>query len=455
MSFRAHYSLITIPLLLGAVSAAPLRKDTFVEALAEAKKTARPVAVFVHGSSWHTASKNFGQKIWNNPEFTAALTHPVILTNIHIRQNLDKKTAAAEAAKYKGWNARTLSTYPAIQLYAPDDHLLKHFQGRDLRVLTTPASLASHLDQLLGAAAKRTTLLKAIADARSNKDTKSELKHLTALVELPFNNEPKIIEQLKKADPADTSGWQARLTFKGWGFVRHITGLINNKKSEQALKEIDALLKSPGHTPAQRALILGAKGKTLVAREEYSQAWEAYQQAHQADPNGPNGKAMLSYGIRTARSATRDYVPGHSALHGKKLGANLTRDHATATLSSDYDGSGVHPSLFKGPPAARQHAFHTKNEKDAHVIIDLKAACTINALHITNRGKLRERADSLTLWTSTDRKTWAQVWQASAVKPSWDILLEKPLTARYLKIGLSGRSNFLHLRTIDAYGTRP
>ncbi|BDS07097.1 hypothetical protein NT6N_21370 [Oceaniferula spumae] len=435
--------------------AAPSRVDTFVHSLTEAKASNKPIAVFVHGSSWHPASRLFGEKIWRSETFSSSLKHPVILTNIEIKQGLDKEAAKAEEEKYKGW--KSVTTYPAVQVYGSDGHLLKSYSGRELRILTTPESLADHLNHILAAAELRRTLLDELAKSRADNDPKQELVILTKLIDLSLNNEEKIVDQLKKVDPDDSSGWQARLSFRNWEFVRHISELIGKNETQQALTEIDRLLANPTYTPQQRCLIYGAKGRALVAEGNLNDAWNAFQQAYEADPKGANGIAMLRYGIRMAGIPLRESVPTDSALYGKDLGENLTRDYATFTLSSSNgDDPSQHASLFKGPFSGKGYAFHTASEKGAHIIIDLQATCQLKALQITNRNNNQERAATLTLWVSTDKENWTQVWSAEKSAPAWDILLDSSVSARFLKLGLNPETtDYLHLRGVNAYGTRP
>ncbi|MGB0990842.1 MAG: discoidin domain-containing protein [Akkermansiaceae bacterium] len=457
MSLTIHYSLFIILLLLGAAGAAPVRKDTFAEALAEAKKSRCALAVFIHGSSWHPASKIFGQKIWQDQGFSQSLKQPLVLTQIEVKQHLDKEAAKAQAKTHKGWNGKTVRSYPAIQIYGSDGHLLKNYQGRELRILTSPAALAKHINHISTLSNKRDKLIADLAVARSEKKAKEELRLLVELVDLGLRNEPKIIEQLKKADPNDSTGCQARLSFRNWEFVRHITGLIKGDKTADALLEIDKMLASSHHTPEQRCLILGAKGKALATEGKLPAAWTTFQQAHQADPKGANGKAMLRYGIRVAGLPLRETVPINSKLYGKNIGKNISRDNATFTMSSAAsDDPSQHASLFKGPLSKKGFAFHTDKEKDAHIVIDLHAAYQVKALQIANRNSSQQRAETLTLWTSTDQKTWTQAWTAKEASASWGVLLEKPITARYLKLGLKRDTpEHLHLRAVDVFGVRP
>lgn len=454
---RHFPSIATAAALVCSAAAAPLTAPDFAAAAAIAKEKNIPVAVFVHGSSWHRASKLYGEKIWLSPEFRNALAGPLVLTNIHIRQNPGKEQAKADVRSRKGWNGKSVSTYPAVQVIAADGHLLKTYAGRGLRPLATPESLAKHLNHVLGNAAKRRALLEKITRARKENNRAAELENLVALVELPLNNEANITGQFKKIDPADTTGWQARLSFKNWEFVRRISGLARGKKYGQAIAETDRLLASSGHTPEQRALILGAKGMALAAEGKLTEAWNVFKRAHQADPRGANGKAVLRYGTRVAGVPSREVLPADSSLGGKAIGGNISRDHASYTQSSSEGGGAAgHTSLFKGAYARRGFAFHTQNEKGAHIVVDLHGSCQVKALRVTNRNNLHNRAAGLTVWASGDRENWTRLWTAEKPAAAWDVLLEHPVTARYLKVGLDpGTSNFLHLRAVDVYGVRP
>lgn len=428
------------------------RSPNFVEATALAKKSGRPLAVYIHGSSWHLASKRFHELIWQKNTFISALTEPLLLTHIEVKQQLEKEAAAKHSEPFKGWNQKTVRTYPAIQVYGSDGHLLQTLSGAELRNLASPDTLAQYLNNFAKLAQQRRKLLSQI---ESTKDT-DKLEFLSQLAELPLNNEPKITEQFKALDPGDKTGWQARLSFKNWDFVRHITGLVNADKYDEALAEIQKQLNVPGHSPIQLALIHGAKGRVLAAQEKLSEAWTAFKKAHQCDPKGPNGIAMLAYGKRVAGVPLRAALPDNSSLLGKDIGENISRDHATVTLSSAAsDDPTQHKFLFKGPFAKVGYAIHTDAEKEAHCIVDLQDTCTIEALRITNRKTQAVRAKTLIVWTSDDQKSWQQIWAAEKEEASWDILLKKPISARYLKVGLnSPKPEYLNLQAIDIFGSR-
>lgn len=457
MATRKTKSLVlSLLLAFQPVFAAPKSADTFAEASALAAKEGAPIVIYVHGSSWHPASRLFGEKIWNSKEFRSALPDEVVLTDIHLKQLLDDEEAKAQAEELEGWNRKTIRTFPALQVFGADGHLLKTVQGREMREIISPAILSEVVQDALAFASRRKGLLAEIEVARQKKDSEKELEALIRLVELSLNPEEKITEQLKAVDPDDRSGWQARLGFGEWEFVRHISGMIKDGKTDEAVAEADRLLEISRHTPEQRALILGAKASALVKQNKLPEAWVLFEEARATDPDGPNGKAMWRYGVRVAGLPLRAILPEGSLLNGKDLGENLSRGHATFTMSSaQHDNPEFHSSLFGGPFAPSGFAFHTGLEKDAHIVINLQGECEVRALLITNRASSKERAESLTLWSSLDGKDWQKQWQADEVLSSWDIYLEAPVKARFFKLGLDCKTpEFFHLTAVDIYGKR-
>jgi hypothetical protein len=457
MATRKTKSLVlTLLLSLQPAFAAPKEAVGFVKASALASKEGWPVVIYVHGSSWHPASRLFGEKVWQSQEFRSSLPDELILTDIHLKQLLSEEEAKAQAKGLEGWNRNTIRTFPAIQIFGADGHLLKTVQGREMREIISPDILSNLVRESLNAVAGRTALLAEIEEARKKKDTEKELEALIRLSELPLNPEEKIGEQLKAVDPDDRSGWQARLGFGEWEFVRHVSGLIKDGKTDEAVAEADRLLEISRHSPEQRSLILGAKATALVKQDKLSEAWVLFEEAKATDPEGPNGKAMWRYGVRVAGRPLRAVLPDGSALNGKELGENLSRDHATFSMSSSqHDNPEFHGSLFSGPSSPSGFAFHTGSEKDAHIVIDLHGECEVRALLITNRESSRDRAESLTLWSSIDGKEWQKQWQAKEVLSSWDIFLEQPVKARFLKVGLDRKTpEFFHLNAVDIYGKR-
>ena len=144
----------------------------------------------------------------------------------------------------------------------------------------------------------------------------------------------------------------------------------------------------------------------------------------------------------------------------------VSRDATYEASSSYVDDDGTVqrplPSLLTGrgrlynPGGGQDYfAFHTKREKDPHIIIALTGVPTIQRLFIENRrglgGGELERASGLTVWVSADKKSWQHVWTAQRVAPAWMVKIETPIAAAYVKIGLL-KTDYLHLTTVKIYG---
>lgn len=97
-------------------------------------------------------------------------------------------------------------------------------------------------------------------------------------------------------------------------------------------------------------------------------------------------------------------------------------------------------------------AFTTAEEENPYIIMTLPGEATINRIYIQNRVYgCQERAKGLTIWFSTDNKEWKQIWKAENGDPEWNIELNPPVKAKYIKLGLNGKVA-LHLNKVRIYG---
>ncbi len=294
---------VRIPALLALLMAVPAfaavtPASGFAEAAAKSAELRQPLVVLVHGAAWQRASRDFMNLVWSAEEFRSAIGADVVACDVSVPQNPDENGKKNFDVKHKGWDRKSLRTFPAVQVYAPDGHLLRSLSGRQLlETAARPADLAAELGAIAAASAGRDRLL-AEMDA---KDAPKEriIRAIDELNQLELNPEPKAAEKFRRLDPEDVNGWADRLAFGGWDFIRRIHGRIGKKETDAALAEVEAMLARPGYTPRQRALILGAKGMLLAAKGETEKARGAYRDAHRADPDGPEGKAMLLHGRRT------------------------------------------------------------------------------------------------------------------------------------------------------------
>ncbi|MBK3517519.1 right-handed parallel beta-helix repeat-containing protein [Carboxylicivirga marina] len=103
-----------------------------------------------------------------------------------------------------------------------------------------------------------------------------------------------------------------------------------------------------------------------------------------------------------------------------------------------------------------EFTIQTKNEHQANAIIDLNLKKEINSIRLITSGKDGDsQLNSLTIWISKDNKSWNEIWANDPYHTKtgriFDIILEQPQSARYIKVGLK-QSGVLTLKHINIYG---
>ncbi len=138
-------------------------------------------------------------------------------------------------------------------------------------------------------------------------------------------------------------------------------------------------------------------------------------------------------------------------------GGWISKDAAYEMSSRAAQWSVNEEHLLKGEGYSGDYAFHTEQEQNPHIIIDLGRAARVRGLEIVNRmGSLQDRAESLAAWVSKDAKEWTRVWQADSMRKVWSVVLgsaESSMESRYIKIGLNQKkAEYLHLYSVKVYG---
>jgi len=147
-------------------------------------------------------------------------------------------------------------------------------------------------------------------------------------------------------------------------------------------------------------------------------------------------------------------------------GTWISKD-ATYTVSSMAPDAGgkPKPSLLSGVGGGYtgyggvdhdwEFTFHTREEPNPNIVIDLGKSFAIDSLEIVNRKgdpKLQERAKSLTAYSaSSGSGPWDEFWRADAAKAEWLARPAKPTEARFIKLELRA-TGILHLCSVKVYG---
>ncbi len=85
------------------------------------------------------------------------------------------------------------------------------------------------------------------------------------------------------------------------------------------------------------------------------------------------------------------------------------------------------------------YSLSIKPSRDAGVIIDLGKEQPVRSVVIKNRGNSANQV-GLTLYSSSDAKTWNNVWTAAKAKYAWYAELPEGTRARYIKLDRAGKN---------------
>jgi hypothetical protein len=146
----------------------------------------------------------------------------------------------------------------------------------------------------------------------------------------------------------------------------------------------------------------------------------------------------------------------------------------TASYTLAGDDRPQNPALLDGTGDKLAFAFTSPEMNDPHIVIDLGRVCKVEEVLVENRSNVPwEYVPFLTVWVSSDGQAWEKVgytddpqaqWRVlvtrrmktlqpepSLKRTDWSALLKHAPKARYVKIGLCGRS-VLQLRQVRIIG---
>jgi alpha-L-fucosidase len=124
--------------------------------------------------------------------------------------------------------------------------------------------------------------------------------------------------------------------------------------------------------------------------------------------------------------------------------------------TSQWSQPKLHRNLLQPTDARLDFAFHTDQEANPWVKIDLGARYVLTGAEVRNRlGIHPERAETLGMLISDDGTQWREVWRASETAELWEISLldDEAITARYVKFDLRPQDpTWMHLHSIRLFG---
>lgn len=283
----------TLALILSALPSFAAPVADFATALEQAKSTKAPIAVLIHGSDWNKAGEAV-VKTWNDPRFIEVAGAKTLLVSV------DRKEAPTEAEKEAAKrNEACQAPYrslPALALYDHEGRLVAVRSGTS--EIQSAGGLPAAMKSMMAVLTDRDVVWKR-ADGSSGSQRASLLGNGLDRMNQglgPKNIYQPVLEEMKKSDPKDDSGYIGKYTFSSWALLDMV--MDKAKKNEQAAAE-EELAKWNRNTrlsPRQRQELHAARF-ALYQRwpEKKSSARNALEDMRKVDPKSDLGFAAASY----------------------------------------------------------------------------------------------------------------------------------------------------------------
>jgi len=284
---------VFIALLLLANSALGQRVADFTTAAAQAKTTKSDIIVFVHGSDWNRPGE-VAAKIWNDPRFLSAVGSGVLLVDLDRKEN--PTDAEKEAIKKNAAGNPPVRSLPAVALYDSEGRLVGTVSGTD--ELAASGGLLAATKKLLVTRRERDELWKS-AEGASAIIKAGKLGQ--GLDRMNIDLGPKgiykpVLEEIRKADPEDKSGYIGKYTFSNEALVGLALKAAESKNYAEAETEFAKWDRNPRLSPTQRQELQAAKF-ALFQRwpEKKNEVRPILEKMRDIDPKSDLGQAAANY----------------------------------------------------------------------------------------------------------------------------------------------------------------
>ena len=232
-------TLALLPAITGTCAPATPPAD-YPAALAAAKASRSDIVVLFHGSSWCLPGRQFF-KLWQEPGFGATLDQQKILP-LAIDQQETPDQAGKDLAQRNAGCPVTPSSFPAIAYFDADGRFIGMLNGLpDLGDASNLGAVVSGLH------ARRVQRDEAWAKAATLAGTAKAEALGHGLDAMNAGLGPKqvykdVLEEIRKADPADQSQYIAKYTFSVDQLLGMVLGKARENKHSEAESELNRLV---------------------------------------------------------------------------------------------------------------------------------------------------------------------------------------------------------------------
>ncbi|MEO5916032.1 MAG: hypothetical protein ABIS50_17485 [Luteolibacter sp.] len=269
------------------------RATDFTAAMEKAKSSKANIVVFVHGSDWNRPGETVA-KIWNDPRFLSGIGTGVLLVNIDRKESPSSSDEALAKLNAKG--DPEVRSIPAVAVYDNEGRFVGSFSG--LAEIEAAGGLLPATRRLLATCRQRDEFWKT-ADGASGMIKAGRLGQ--GLDSMDIGLGPKglykpVLEEMRKADPEDQSGFIGKYTFSSEKLVDLALDKAEKKDFAAADTELKKWDSNPRLSPKQRQQLQGARFALYQRWPERKRDLKAVLEAmRDIDPKSELGMAAITY----------------------------------------------------------------------------------------------------------------------------------------------------------------
>lgn len=286
----SHFPAIAlISTLLAAASLAAVNPDTaptVAATIEKAKSGKKDIVLFFYGPDWDARGTALCDGAWKQSHLSLSnlATAAIPIFDLNDTEAKKKLTEQNKPFKFKIWN------YPAVAYCDFRGDVILVREG--LPATTTPDNFKQFAQLAKKLREKRDALFKQAEGAKDLEKARLLGQALTALSMDVANTYKDTINQIRKLDPDNKTGYADIFNFSHSGIVEPIAkdkpkaGSDEFKKQEERL---NTLLKNPVRPNTQKQAILGAKYALYHYAELYDKADAALRELIRLDPKSHYG----------------------------------------------------------------------------------------------------------------------------------------------------------------------
>ncbi len=297
-------------IILAALVASPFAAtaaETFLnypEAIAAAKAKGGDVVLFV---DWPNRAPDSAavRRVFAAPEIRKPFDESTVWGIFEYTESTiepEKKPAKGEVPEDAPWNL------PAVQVIDPDGRVFASSEG--LRAGTARAVMAK-IPALLDTRRKRDALWTQARAAGGLERANLFGAGLDLMPQKQAEARKDIVEEIRKADPQDASGYAFKYTFRASEFHdKTVNPLLKANKTDEVLKLVDEKMRNPRLTVRQKQVVLTARFQAMVRAKRIPEGLEVLRQISKLDPRndmGSGAEQLIKYYTEPVRLAGREW----------------------------------------------------------------------------------------------------------------------------------------------------